>query len=232
MKTTTLPAGAAKAPATPASASGGPKKGSFAEIMARAAAAQKSGSSKPSVGTIQHKPTEKLTLKEKKARQAREAEELKQKKPGAKGARSGSRPLSRSQSPSKSKAPATSNLKPKKPPIDLGYKGTMRPSGPSETARKGSTSGAGTGALKSKDKGRYAGYTSYSDEEDDDEEDEEEDDYGSESDMEAGMDEVDEEEEFSLREARKEDIKAKQEEERLKREKEHRKKALLRGNGR
>lgn len=218
---TTTNTGVGKATISPASAGTAPKKGSFAETLARAAATQKASTTKPSLGTIQHKATEKLSNQEKKAR----LEQLKNQKLGAKSARSGSRPLSRSQSPEKGKSSSATAVKPKKTSADLGYKGTMRPSAPAAPAYKG-TMRTGLDAAKPKEqsKARYAGYTSYSDEDDD----EEEEGYDDLSDMEAGMDEMYEEEEFSLRHAKREDLEAKKEEDRLKREKEQRKKLLQR----
>ncbi|KAG9613782.1 hypothetical protein KCV04_g16713, partial [Aureobasidium melanogenum] len=69
-------------------------------------------------------------------------------------------------------------------------------------------------------------YASYSDEEEEEEDDELEDDYESGSDMEAGVDEMYEEEEASARIARREDALALAEENELKRQKLERKRKL------
>lgn len=139
-------------------------------------------------------------------------------------------------------AKATEPVKEKKKAVDLGYQGTMRPA-PKEPAyqgtmnkgsaarrpgldRGGSHDRSRSGSLGAKPtgKGRYSYY--------EDEEEEEEEGYGTEgsSDMEAGIFDVDQEEQRSLRVARKEDEQALREEEELKRRKADRKKMLERMN--
>lgn len=220
-------------PAAASSAKGPPpKKGSYQEILARAKAAQQA---KPPVGAIKHKPVEKLTKKErialeeknKQAAAAAKDPKLAQ-KPGSKGLAKGAD--AKSSEPTKEKRKA----------VDLGYQGTMRaaPKEPSyqgtmhrgSAARKpgldrGSYDRSRSGSLGAKPiEKRYRYY-------EDDEEDEEED-YDSEgsSDMEAGVFDVDREEEMSLRVARKEDEQALREEEELKRKKLERKQMLERMN--
>lgn len=133
-------------------------------------------------------------------------------------------------------------VKPKKVPVELGYKGTMRPAGPAEHPRKSNakaelhpsgTSRASTWAdrsipdrtsdLPAPGEKRYS-YARYSDEEDDDDDDDE--DEGSE-DMEAHTyEDLEREEMESLRAARAEDAKALREENEHRSQKEKRKRAL------
>ena len=92
------------------------------------------------------------------------------------------------------------------------YKGTMRKAAP--------------GAAKPKKplQHKYDGYVSWSDL--DDAEDDEEEGYDSESDMDAGFDDMESEERMALAAARKEDQEALEEEERHRREKMERKRKL------
>lgn len=199
-----------------------PKKGSFAEIMARAKVAQQSA---PALGSIKHKPIEKLSRKE---RLAKEQEEAKKKKPDTKDARPGL--ARRSRSPEKGKAAPGVTQKPKRAPVDLGYKGTMRPSvntstykgtmRPSGDPSRGSASRSpAPAASKPKEKVRMAGYASYSEHSDDEGSDGWDDD----SDMEAGAFDLEEEEDFSLRQARRDDADELKMENELKRKKLERK---------
>lgn len=103
-------------------------------------------------------------------------------------------------------------------PVEVGYSGTMRSKDPAKPAQP----------TKQKDKfggqDRYGGYASWSDLSDAEEEEE---DYMSESDdMEGGFDDLEREEAATARLARKEDMEALAEEERLKKEKLERKKKL------
>ncbi|KAL1651238.1 hypothetical protein SLS58_000577 [Diplodia intermedia] len=221
-----------------AAAGPAPKKGSYQEILARAKAAQQE---KPPVGAIKHKPLEKLTKKEKlalheKNKQAAAAAKdpklaLKQGlKPGLKGPAKGVDAKAGEPAKEKKKAP------------DLGYQGTMRGAmrpAAKEPAYQGTMhKGAAAVRRPGLDRGdrsrsgslgprppvekryRYV------------EDDEEEEDYESEgsSDMEAGIFDVDQEEQMSLRVARKEDEEALREEEALKRKKLERKQMLERMN--
>ena len=129
----------------------------------------------------------------------------------------------RSRSPEKVKGATGVTQKPKRAPTDLGYKGTMRPSANTSTYTgtmrpSGSTSRSSSQpASKPKDKVRYAGYASYSENSDDDmHSDDWDDDL---SDMEAGISDVEEEEMSSLRAAKKEDEEALRQENELKRKK-------------
>lgn len=217
---TSTNATAGRLPASPALANPAPapKKGSFADIMARAAAAQQASSTKPSLGQIKHKPAEKPSATDKKTR----LDQLKNKRTSVKDVRLGSRPSSRSQSPEKAKAVASLAQKVKKVPVDSGYKGTMRPSAAAGSDYKGTMRGTSTPARpQSRDQARHSRYEEYLD--DDPEESE---DYDDLSDMEAGMDEMDEEEAASLALAKREDLEAKREEERHRREKERRRKLM------
>ncbi|KAL1302444.1 hypothetical protein AAFC00_002836 [Neodothiora populina] len=218
--TPSVPAGKAAAGATPAHTptSSAPKTGYLA-ILERAKAAQEAAKQ---AGQIKHKPAEKLTKKDRLRLQAEAAAAQKGKSvparaaPGVKG-RSKSADLVDSKS-----AQARKDRK----PVDLGYKGTMR-AGPTPLPYSGTMRPSGSAVQRkpqpasSRDRYRYA---SYSDEEDDMKEDEE--DYESESDMEAGMDDVDREEEEALRAARREDAEALRQENELKRAKLEKKRKL------
>ena len=211
-----------------------PKKGSYAEILARAKAAQ---ATLGKVGRIQHKAIEKGLRK-------RERQELKEQgsqshrvskrpsKPGvrttAREDRNGRREDSGKIS-SKIKASAVPEKKIKKAALaTTGYTGTARPnpaaiksSKSTMPARPSEKSGYGRSSS-----GRRDTYAS-EDEDEEDEEDEEED-YGSDvsSDMEADVFDIDEEEERAARIARKEDEEALREEARHQREKEEKRRRL------
>ncbi|KAF2238103.1 hypothetical protein EV356DRAFT_564295 [Viridothelium virens] len=217
-----------------ASASTAPKS-RYLATLEKAKAAQ---AAKSSVGIIKHKPIERL---QKKDRLALKAEASGRKKPHA------AKPAPSSKDTRNGvKSEDASKVRPK--PAESGYKGTMRPSAAAPTAYKGTMrASASTPNLakgrpsapdktRSKEKGRMAGYASYSeadsyDDEDDEEleEEEEEGGHGSDmsSDMEAGMDDVFDEEQLSLRVARKEDDEALKEENELRARKEARKRAAL-----
>jgi hypothetical protein len=213
-----------------------PKKGSFAEIMARAKAVQ---STLGQVGKIQHKKIEKLPSKREREAMAAQKGKSIQKgldpkgkfsgtaqahirdaKNGVKGHRkvgNGKMPGVEPEKKVKKAAMATT-----------GYAGTARPKpGASKLASRsmaGSSSSRDRDRLYDRGSSRRYGYAS---EEDEDEEMEEEDDYYSdESDMEAAAFEVDDEEEEAARIARKEDAEALAEENRHKREKLEKKRRL------
>lgn len=206
-----------------------PKKGSFAEIMARGKA---NHSTMGQIGKIQHKKIEKAPSK-------REREEMKNQKssnlqknlaPGSKFQKMG-RPL-----PVKTLSADSGKKKPVEPEKKIkkaatattGYAGTARPKpgGAKGTSRlSASASNRGRDDRRSSSAPRYA-YVSEEEEGEDEEEDEP--DYASDasSDMEAAAFEVDEEEELATRIARREDAEALAEENRLKREKEAKRKKL------
>ncbi|KAL3417566.1 spt2 chromatin protein [Phlyctema vagabunda] len=222
------PASAPKAP---------PKKGSYAEILARGKAAQ---ASLGQVGTIKHKPIAKRPTKkemeeaktQRSANIKRGAERIgaagKSTKPGQTPQRDGMGPIREGNG---KPAPPVSEKKIKKAATaTTGYAGTARPR-PGATA---SSSKSSSSARREEPRrhGNHSNRYSYASAEDDDEdmdgEEPEEDDYGYESsDMEAAAFEVDEEEELAARLARQEDAAALAEENRLKREKEERKKKLM-----
>jgi len=222
---------------TPSSTTGPlkpPKKGSFAEIMARGKAAQ---TNLGPVGRIQHKKIEKQP-----SRRAREAMLAQKGKtiqnalaPNSKFQRRGRPSLGNEKNGAKQlngKAPNEPEKKFKKAALaTTGYAGTARPKLGDRAASK-----PGPRGNSSNDRDRYRRHTLGSrndrylseDEEDEELEDDEEEDYESdESDMEAAAFEVDEEEEAAARIARKEDAEALAEENRLKREKEEKKRKLL-----
>ncbi|KAH8910614.1 hypothetical protein BR93DRAFT_934233 [Coniochaeta sp. PMI_546] len=242
-----------------------PKKRSFAEIMARAKAAQAAMGSK--LGTIQHKTIEKgMTKRERaevKAMEARQAAKLARHggaKPGASGlsSRRNNGFNSAVKSPNNTTtngsgrkgAPAVQEKKVKKAALaTTGYTGTARPRpGASSSKSNGMPSKSGADA---RERSRYGGALSsrrrYEDEDDDlddfieYDDDEEEPGYGlgatrrggydsledDESDMEAGLTDVEEEERRAAMIARREDMEQEALEKRLKREKEEKKRRLM-----
>ena len=222
---TSRPDPASATPTTPAGdALKAPKKGSYAEIMARAKANQ----SKPPVGTISHKPKEQIAPSYKK--------ELKLKKKALKdkklGIKNDSRPgssgsLSSSPAPGpvankKIAAPAYKGTAKPKPQLPQPtYKGTMKPA---------SSTGAKPSSARERDANplRKTRYDEYAATDEDDLDDIEEDEYGSDGsdDMEAGFTDVEEEETAATKAARKEDEEEARLEAKLKKEKEERRKKL------
>lgn len=223
-----------------------PKKGSYAEIMARGKAAQ---ATLGQVGKIQHKRIEKLPSKrereEMKAAKATKASNLQKNlgpngkfrtagqallKEGQKGGKESERKLSNGKVASgKMSAEAVAERKIKKAALaTTGYKGTARAipgaKGPSRPSTSTSRYDRGRDKYGSSSK-----YRSYPSEDDEDVEEEDEEDYGSDasSDMEAAAFEVDEEEEEAARIARREDAEALAEENRHKREKEEKRRRLM-----
>ncbi|KAI9777231.1 MAG: hypothetical protein M1835_005282 [Candelina submexicana] len=208
-----------------------PKKGSYAEIMARGQVAQ---SNKAQVGIIKHKPVEKLSKKE---RLALRAGTSAKKVEGSKAGKDAMNERCKGSVPTGKKE--DDKVVKRRPPVELSYKGTARskpdvpayrgtmnrpapkPNKPSSDNRYSDRSRS-TSVARQAPKSRYADYT------DKDEEEEEEEDYDSEgsSDMEAPIHEVDKEEEIAELAAKKEDLQEAMEEARLKRQKEERKKNL------
>ncbi len=252
-----------------------PKKGSFAEIMARAKAAQ---DVRMSLGKIQHKTIERgMTMKERKEMRAEESRTVrkgakpttskwKMEQQGKLPPRNGSSGLSTSRAGagngSLSKAAPTARP-PKKAPVveekkvkkaataTTGYTGTARPR-PSANKSGASSSRPGSDS-KSDARPRYGGALApprrrrddYDEDLDDFieyDDEEEEPGYGrgrgydsmeeDESDMEAGMSDIDEEERHADFHARREDQEQEALERRLKREKEERKRHFSRNAGR
>ncbi|KAJ8071145.1 hypothetical protein OCU04_001485 [Sclerotinia nivalis] len=210
-----------------------PKKGSFAEILARGKAAQ---ASLGQVGKIQHKRIEKAPPK-------REMDKARTQK--GKTIQKGLEPNSKFQRPSqvsgrniqsgtngtksggaKAPPPAVEKKIKKAATATTGYTGTARPrpGGGTTTSKPAASSyssrSGGNDRYKNGRKNLDRYYATDEDE-DDMEEDVEEDDYASDvsSDMEAATFEVDEEEEMAAAIARKEDAEALAEENRLKKEK-------------
>jgi len=191
--------------------------------LEKAKAAQEAAKASNAAGGITHKAVERLTKKDK--LRLREEAVVQQRKAGKAG-KTGQLDRSRSGTPigatgktgvpQKTAAPETSYKGTmKKLAEPLAFKGTMRPAGsvPKPVPKKGMA------------QDKYGGYASWSDL--DDAEDEEEGYYDSDSDdMEAGLDDVEAEENAALRLARKEDQEALEEEERLKKEKLERKRKL------
>jgi protein SPT2 len=223
-------------PVAPPPATGPLKKGSYAEIMARAKAAQ---GVKPNVGTIKHKPTEKLSRRERLAlldvtkKGKSKSVPIRDKRPEDR-AKASERSRTGSSEPVSGKA--GDQPKEKRKPLDLGYKGTMRPvsaepqykgtmnlarpNQPRKPFAKNNRHGGNSYGSRDQKEPRYASYS--------EDELEEEDDYASDasSDMEADAFEVDREEELALRAAKLEDAKAASEEAEHRRKKDERKKML------
>lgn len=224
-----------------------PKKGSYAEIMARAKASQAAA---PAVGTIKHKPKE--TLSNKKEILLHKQGRLNKIKPGPKDALGRDVPPDGRPSPGAGPSSARtkseiggSGKKAVAPPTYKGtatpkpqpsYKGTMKPVvSPNPTGHKYSATDKGPSRSRSISMGRpsisrdrYNRYLSEDEEDEDLEEDEDDDDMGGEStdDMEAGFSDVEEEEQHAIKFAKKEDEEQSRIELQLKREKEDRKKRL------
>jgi protein SPT2 len=213
-----------------------PKKGSYAEILARAKAAQ---ATLGKVGRIQHKAIEKGLSK-------RERQELKErglqshrvsKRPSQSGVRknvqdgrNGAREKSGKIS-SRMKVPVGPEKKIKKAALaTTGYTGTARPN-PGAVKSSKSTMPSRANEKTSfgrSSSGRRNTYASEDEDEDEEDEDGQEEDYDSDasSNMEADVFEVDEEEERAARIARKEDEEALREEARHQREKEEKRRRL------
>lgn len=208
------------APPAAASSSAAPKKGYLALLQK----AKEKDATKPAAPPVQNGPTKILTKKERLALKAEASASAKGKKPGM-GQPSKPTDAKGAAMPEKKKPVEVGyqgTARPAKQPVQVGYKGTARPaSAPASTSRNG------TPAARSKPqpaKGRYDGYADWSDL--DDMEDEEG--YASDgsSAMEGGVWDLQEEEQMALKVAKKEDAEALAEENRLKREKEERKRKL------
>ena len=204
--------------ATASEAAKAPKKGSYAEIMARANATQ---SKAPVIGVISHKPKDQMPISYKK--------ELKMKKKALKNKKLGIKTSDRpSSSGSMSSSPAPGTFDAKKHPEPT-YKGTAKPPKPQPTY-KGTMAPTSTAVPKpTKVKPSKSRYDEYAATDEDDLDDIEEDEYGSEEgsdDMEAGFSDVEQEESAAARAARKEDEEEAKLEAKLKTEKEERKKRL------
>lgn len=212
-----------------------PKKGSFAEIMARGKAAQ---TILGPVGKIQHKKIERLpSRREREAMLARKGKTIqKGLAPNSKFRRigqaapgegnNGARQLNGTVTKEPEKKIKKAAL------ATTGYAGTARPK---PGGQPGSKSGPARSSGIDRDRNRkdrpgsrYDKYLDTDEEEEDIEEDDEQD-YASDvsSDMEAAVFEVDEEEELAAKIARREDAEALAEENRLKKEKEEKRRRLL-----
>ncbi|KAH8777036.1 hypothetical protein F5882DRAFT_408387 [Hyaloscypha sp. PMI_1271] len=226
-----------------------PKKGSYAEIMARGKAAQ---ATLGQVGKIQHKKIEKLPSKrEREEMKATKAHNLQKNlgpngkfqkagqqllKDGRNGAKGSERKVSNGKvGTGKKSAEALEEKKVKKAATaTTGYTGTARPKLGAKVSSRSSASGSSRydrGPDRYRDD-RYDSSSKHqfyrSEDEEEEEEEEEEEDYASDvsSDMEAAAFEVDEEEEEAARIARREDAEALAEENQHKREKEEKRRRL------
>lgn len=215
-----------------------PKKGSFAEIMARGQRAQATMSQ---VGKIQHKRIEKPAKKEKEE-QPKDPRAASRKPGSAAANKPGSAPSARdakdrkAPGPKSNRSPAADpepKKKVRKPPPTTGYAGTARPRTAPAPSRASKPPAAGGVVLnpqvrrpsraREDDEDSMDGFII-------DDEDEEQagprygynDGYES-SDMEAGMDEIDDEEAMAAAIARRDDLREEEMERRRKEEKERRK---------
>ena len=178
-----------------------PPKGSYADIMAQAQALQNKAPVK--LGLIAHKSAQKERLS--KMQQSRLAREAK-KQEGKKGAQSMRTPAARGI------AGKLGDAKQREKPAEPEYKGTARPTPPKEPTYQGTAgrpSKAAAGKARSKPQVRPPRRDEYlgTDEEDEGDFYYEQDDYYSDEsdDMEAGFDDVFQEEEAAKRIAQKED---------------------------
>jgi hypothetical protein len=234
----TKPASNQSAPLRPSPASTTPTvapasaKGGYLAVLERA---KQNAEATKLAGQIKHKPVEKLTKKDRQ-RLVEEARAAQKGKPlPNKDAKIGLKARGKSAEPLVDPKTGAS-IKDRKKPVELAYKGTMRPNAPAAPVYRGTMGGPGGAAARKplakapapSRSGYGAGrrYASYSDEEEEDEDDEPEDDYESGSDMEAGVDEMYEEEQASSRIAKREDAIALAEENELKRQKAERKRKL------
>ena len=210
-----------------------PKKGSYAEIMARAKAAANA----PAIGVIKHQPKDKKAVSDKKELLLQKKGLTGKSKPDGKAAHGrhssadisgGSRPGSsgKQEGPVKKKVQEIAYKGTAKPKPQPTYKGTMKPvPAAAVPAQKKSfitqddRSRSNSTSRPHPAKSRRRDYS----EDEEDEEDEEED-YESESDMEAGYSDVEEEETKATKIARKEDEFEARMEAEMKRQKEARKK--------
>ena len=204
-----------------------PKKGSFADIMARAKASQEGP---PPVGIIKHQPKDKKTLSYKKELKLQRKGGVRNRRPQALNGHS------RNSSGDVSSGSA-SRLSSKKGP-EIAYKGTAQPTAtpkPQPTYKGTMNSGASTAQAGQKkplpraENGRQTGprYQYRDDSEEEESEVEDEGGYSDASDdMEAGFDDVEEEETKATKLARKEDEEEARMEAELKRQKEAKKKRL------
>ena len=199
-----------------------PKSGYLATLE-RAKAAQEAAKQ---MGGIKHVRKEKMTRRDREKMQAEAAATAKNAVVASKSGKSTPTSRSRSAEPTNLKP---GEVKKERKPIEVGYKGTIRPTANREPSYRG-TMQSGRPPVSTANRARpgvnprRTGYTSYSDEEEDEEDDER--DYDSESDMEAGLDDLDQEELQSARIARKEDEQALKEENELKRQKAERKRKV------
>ncbi|KAI9746112.1 MAG: hypothetical protein M1818_000793 [Claussenomyces sp. TS43310] len=213
-----------------------PKKGSYAEIMARGKAAQ---SNLGQIGKIQHKRIEKAPSR-------RERQERKDPKmPPSRGANGGVRPgghrhireghieARQDNGKSAAKIATEKDLADKKTKksatATTGYTGTARPNPTAIRSSFKSTSRQDYRSRADRDRSSLGPSRRYTYASEEEEEEDVEDSFESEasSDMEAATFEVDEEEERAARIARREDAEALQEENKLKREKEEKRRRLV-----
>ncbi|KAG6999259.1 hypothetical protein G7Y79_00036g072150 [Physcia stellaris] len=209
-----------------------PKKGSYAEIMARAKAAANA----PAIGVIKHQPKDKKAVSDKKELLLQKKGLTGKSKPDGKAAHGrhssadisgGSRPSSsgKQEGPVKKKVQEIAYKGTAKPKPQPTYKGTMKPV-PAATvpAQKKSFITQDDRSRSNSTSRPHPAKSRRRDYSEDDEDEEDEEDYESESDMEAGYSDVEEEETKATKIARKEDEFEARMEAEMKRQKEARKK--------
>lgn len=188
-----------------------PKKGSYADILARAKTAQQT---KAPIGEIVHKSVDKI-------KKERSAEAAKGKNIPMRDKKLSDR--SRTGSAEVSSKVVTQQAKEKRKPAESTYQGSIKQA-PVPTYK--GTAGLGRAGQSAKPRRDNNGYANWSDEDAEDEEEVGYDEESDLSDMEAGAFDIDHEEELALRAAKKDDAKELALENELKREKAARLKRL------
>ena len=200
-----------------------PAKTGYLAVLERAKAAQEAAKQ---IGQIKHHKTERLSRRERERLQAEAAS--KDKSAVSKDGRSESRPAKANAGVSREE-----DSKKVRKPVDVGYRGTIRPTGPHQSAYRGTMGRAAVSSRAGPPSSAYGRHlegnrTRNRYEDEDEDEIEEEEDYQSDASsvMEAGWDDVAKEEMASALLAKKEDEAAAEEEEALRRRKLERQKKL------
>src|SRR5271163_2240994 len=201
-----------------------PPKGSFADIMARAKAAQDQ-KGQIQVGLIKHQPVSKEKMSKVVERKREEEEKAKalKSKLGPKPGSNGRIEKRRSASPTKRQDRARVPKQPRS-----SYKGTMKTTPKRDKAASSKLRNRSVQDKTGRKHSRYDDYLGTDEEDDSDIIEDEDDDYGSDasSNMEAGAFDIDEEENRALQVAKNDDARELELEKRLKQEKEERRRRL------
>ena len=201
-----------------------PRKGTYQEILARAKAAQEA---QPGSGIIKHKPIEKLSRREKPKQNTKSSYKRHEPKGALSDSVSNTRNTPESLRPGKSAEPSAKKRK----RVDLGYKGTMRPSNGMVTQLSSSTfrinaTAEGSNWTRACPSRPRASLKYKTNNEPNVEESSEKYSSDASSDMEAAAFDLEEEEQQSLSAAKKEDDAAAAEELEMKRKKAERREKL------